>query len=57
MKIAGMVRQVEQLQTWLEFLTYQMCTMGHEEANLKVHLTCNAMRLPFRRLITAVVLW
>jgi len=36
MKIASMIRQVESLQTWLEFVTYQMCQMEHEEANQKV---------------------
>eukprot|EP01104_Vermistella_antarctica_P002493 TRINITY_DN12731_c0_g1_i1.p1 TRINITY_DN12731_c0_g1~~TRINITY_DN12731_c0_g1_i1.p1 ORF type:complete len:523 (-),score=99.77 TRINITY_DN12731_c0_g1_i1:19-1587(-) len=36
MKVAAMARSVEQLQAWLELLTYQMCTMDHEEANLKV---------------------
>lgn len=36
MKLAGMMRAVEQLQTWLESVVYQMCTMGHEEANLKI---------------------
>lgn len=36
MKIAAMARQVESLQTWLEFVTYQMCTMEHQEANQKI---------------------
>jgi alkylation response protein AidB-like acyl-CoA dehydrogenase/predicted heme/steroid binding protein len=36
MKIAAMARSVEQLQTWLEFMTYQMCTMSHAEANAKL---------------------
>lgn len=36
MKLASMMRAVEQLQTWLEFVVYQMCTMDHEEANLKI---------------------
>jgi alkylation response protein AidB-like acyl-CoA dehydrogenase len=36
MKIAAMARGIEQLQTWLEFITYQMCTMTHQEANLKL---------------------
>jgi len=36
MKVAGMARQVEAFQTWLEFVTYQMCTMSHEEANAKI---------------------
>jgi alkylation response protein AidB-like acyl-CoA dehydrogenase len=36
MKIAAMIRQVEQYQAWLELVTYQLCTMTHEEANLKM---------------------
>jgi len=36
MKIAAMVRQVESLQSWLETVTYQLSTMSHEEANLKL---------------------
>jgi len=36
MKIAAMVRQVESLQSWLENITYQLCTMSHEEANMKL---------------------
>ena len=33
MKIARMMRAVEQLQTWLEFATYQLTVMTHKEAN------------------------
>ncbi len=36
LKIASMARGVEQLQTWLEYITYQMSTMSHEEANVKL---------------------
>jgi len=36
MKIAAMARQVESYQAWLEYVTYQMCTMTHEEANTKI---------------------
>jgi len=36
MKIAAMARKVECLYSWLESLTYQMCTMEHTEANLKI---------------------
>jgi len=36
MKLAAMTRQVEQLQTWLEFITYQLCTMSHQDANRQV---------------------
>jgi len=36
MKIAAMIRQVEMLHAWLEFVTYQMCTMKHSEANQKI---------------------
>lgn len=36
MKIAAMARQVEQLQAWLEFVTFQLCTMSHGEANSKI---------------------
>jgi alkylation response protein AidB-like acyl-CoA dehydrogenase len=36
MKIAAMIRRVEALQAWYESLVYQMCTMTHEEANLKL---------------------
>jgi alkylation response protein AidB-like acyl-CoA dehydrogenase len=35
MKLAAMARQIEQLQSWLEFVVYQMCTMSHQEANEK----------------------
>jgi len=36
MKISSMVRAVESQQAWLEFITYQMCTMSHKEANEKI---------------------
>ena len=36
MKIAAMARRIECLYSWLESLTYQMCTMEHDEANLKI---------------------
>eukprot|EP01094_Clydonella_sp_ATCC50884_P000037 TRINITY_DN1002_c0_g1_i1.p1 TRINITY_DN1002_c0_g1~~TRINITY_DN1002_c0_g1_i1.p1 ORF type:complete len:549 (-),score=204.74 TRINITY_DN1002_c0_g1_i1:152-1762(-) len=36
MKIAAMVRAVEQQQCWLEFIAFQMCTMDHAEANSKI---------------------
>jgi len=36
LKIASMIRQVEMLQTWLEFVTYQLTTMTPTEANEKV---------------------
>jgi len=35
MKIAGMARRIEQLQAFLDFVVYQMCTMSHQEANEK----------------------
>jgi alkylation response protein AidB-like acyl-CoA dehydrogenase len=35
-KIAAMIRSVEQLQAWLELVTYQLCTMSHQEANMKM---------------------
>lgn len=36
MKIAAMARRIEGLYAWLESLTYQLCTMEHEEANQKI---------------------
>ena len=36
MKIASMARRVESLYSWLESLTYQLCTMSHQEANQKI---------------------
>eukprot|EP00050_Salpingoeca_kvevrii_P002050 m.186207 g.186207 ORF g.186207 m.186207 type:complete len:520 (+) comp10525_c0_seq6:1514-3073(+) len=36
LKIAAMARQVESMQAWLELMTYQLCSMSHEEANLKI---------------------
>ena len=36
LKVASMARACEQFHTWLELLTYQMCTMEHEEAMLKI---------------------
>ena len=36
LKVAHMARLVEQLQCWLEYMTYQMCTMSHAEANAKI---------------------
>lgn len=38
MKISAMTRMVESYQAWLEYITYQMCTMSHEEANAKIGL-------------------
>ncbi len=35
-KIAAMIRSVEMLQAWLELVTYQLCTMSHHEANIKM---------------------
>ena len=35
-KLAAMIRSVEQLQAWLELVTYQLCTMSHHEANVKM---------------------
>lgn len=35
-KIAAMARSVEMLQSWLELVTYQLCTMSHDEANVKM---------------------
>ena len=31
MKIAAMIRRVECAQSWLDSITYQMCTMSHSE--------------------------
>lgn len=36
MKIASMSRLIESQQSWLEYITYQMCTMSHAEANEKI---------------------
>jgi alkylation response protein AidB-like acyl-CoA dehydrogenase/predicted heme/steroid binding protein len=36
MKIAAMTRMIESQQAWLEYITYQLCTMGHAEANEKI---------------------
>jgi alkylation response protein AidB-like acyl-CoA dehydrogenase len=36
MKIASMSRMIESQQAWLEYITYQMCTMSHAEANQKI---------------------
>jgi len=36
LKVAAMSRQVESLQAWLDFVTYQMCTMSHAEASMKL---------------------
>lgn len=36
MKISAMAREVESYQAWLEYVTYQMCTMSHGEANTKI---------------------
>ena len=36
MKVAAMARKIEALSAWLESLTYQMCTMEHTEANMKI---------------------
>jgi len=36
MKIAAMIRRVEALQAWLESVVYQLCTMSHKEAMLKL---------------------
>ena len=36
MKVAAMARKIEALYAWLESLTYQMCTMEHTEANMKI---------------------
>ena len=30
-----MTRAIVQQHAWLEYCTFQLCTMGHEEANLK----------------------
>jgi len=35
-KLAEMARQVESLQAMLELVTYQMCTMGKDEQNIKL---------------------
>lgn len=36
LKISAMARQIESLQSWLELVTYQLCTMSHKEANMKL---------------------
>jgi len=36
MKVASMSRMIESQHAWLEFITYQMCTMTHSEANQKI---------------------
>lgn len=35
-KLGNMIRQIESVSTWLEFLTYQLTKMGHQEANMKL---------------------
>jgi len=35
-KLAEMARQIESSHAWLEFLTFQLCTMTHQEATLKL---------------------
>ncbi|KAJ3216900.1 hypothetical protein HDU67_008807 [Dinochytrium kinnereticum] len=35
-KLAHMSRQIEATQSWLEFLCYQLCTMSHQEALVKL---------------------
>jgi len=36
LKIASMIRNVEMLSAWLEYVTYQLTTMSHAEANEKL---------------------
>jgi len=36
LKLADMARQCEALHCWIEHITYQMCTMNHEEAMIKL---------------------
>jgi len=36
LKIAAMAREIEALQSWLDYVTYQMCTMSHTEAMMKL---------------------
>ena len=50
-KLGDMIRQIESAWSWLEYITFQMCSMSHEEQNIKLGADISFLKVQTTKLV------